>query len=165
MINGKRILAPVNLEQNSADALHFVAGLSAEMPVAATLLYVVRLNISTAERRVYDDLCRENERRLRAMAKLFFEGALPHVCVRIGKPHEEIVAEAQASQSELIVMSSSRAPRQRWWLRPTTVERVVRFAPCLTLVLPRTWKIAPEQYRRAMRSDTRPVQPQCDISG
>jgi K+-transporting ATPase KdpC subunit len=37
-MNGKRILVPVNLEQNSFDGLHFVRGLAGEMPVCATLL-------------------------------------------------------------------------------------------------------------------------------
>jgi nucleotide-binding universal stress UspA family protein len=150
-MNGKRILAPVNLEQNSFDALHFVAGLAGEMAVCATLLYVAELNISAPERRVYDELCRENERRLRSLAKLFFDGEPPYVSVRVGKPHEEILAEAESGQAVLIVMASPKSSRAKWQFRPTTVERVVRKAPCLTLVLPRAWKITPEQYRHAMR--------------
>jgi len=150
-MNGKRILVPLDLEQNSLDGLEFVATLAGEMPVFATLLYVANLNISAPERRVYDELCRENERRLRALAKLFFTGELPQVRVRVGKPHEEILTEAEAGQAELIVMASRKAPREKWRFRPTTVERVVRDAPCLTLVLPRTWKITAEQYRQATR--------------
>jgi nucleotide-binding universal stress UspA family protein len=150
-MNGKRILVPVNLEQNSVDALHFVAGFAGEIPICATLLCVVELNISALERRVYDELCRESERRLRALAKVFFEGEQPHVCVRVGKPHEEILAEAESEQAELIVMASPKSSRRRLQFQSTTLERVVRNASCLTLVLPRTWKITPEQYRQGMR--------------
>ena len=150
-MNGRRILVPVNLDQSAFDALHFVAGLAGEMPVCATLLYVAELNISAPERRVYDELSRENERRLRSLAKLFFDGESPQVCVRLGKPHEEILAEAESGQAELIVMTSPKPSRAKWQIRRTTVERVVRKAPCLTLVLPRAWKTTPEQYRRAMR--------------
>jgi hypothetical protein len=39
-MNGRRILVPVNLEQSTFDALHFVAGLAGELPICATLLYV-----------------------------------------------------------------------------------------------------------------------------
>ena len=148
---GKRILVPVNLEQCSGEALLFVAGLASEMLICATLLYVVELNISAPGRRVYDELCHETEGRVRSLAKLFLDGERPNVLVRVGTPHEEILAEAESEQAELIVMGSPKAPRARWQFRRTTVERVVRKAPCLTLVLPRAWKIAPEQYRRAMR--------------
>jgi nucleotide-binding universal stress UspA family protein len=124
---------------------------------------VANLNVCAPERRVYDELCRENERRLRSLAKLFFNGELPHIGVRVGKPHEEILAEAESGQAELIVMASPKSSRSRWQFRPTTVERVVRHAPCLVLVLPLTWKITPEQYRRTMRAETSFAQPQCDI--
>jgi nucleotide-binding universal stress UspA family protein len=160
---GKRILAPLNLEQSSFDTLEFVAGLAGEMHLCATLLYVVNLNISLLERRVCDDLCRENEQRLKSLAKLSFEGEIPNVCVRVGKPHEEIIAEAELGEAELIVMASPKSRRSKWRLRLTTVEHVVRNAPCLTLVLPRSWKITPQQYRQAMRPETSFAQRQYGI--
>ncbi|MBU6401666.1 MAG: hypothetical protein KGS61_15220, partial [Verrucomicrobia bacterium] len=36
-----------------------------------------------------------------------------------------------------------------------TVARVVRSAPCPTLVLPRRWRVTPEQYRPAALPDVR----------
>jgi len=149
-MNAQRILVPVNLERNSFDGLEFIAGLRGEMPVFATLLYVVNLNVSVMDRRIKEELCRENERRLREVAKAFFKEQLPYLRVRAGKPDAEILAEAIESRCELIVMASSKAPRQKWWFRSTTVERVVRDAPCLTLVLPRDWKITPERYRQTV---------------
>ena len=156
---GKRILVPVDLEQDSFDGIKFVASLASEMPVSATLLHVVNLNINCPDRRVYDDLGLENQQRLRALGKLFFGGQMPEGRVRFGKPHEEILAEAQASQADLIVMGSPKSPRKKWRFRPTTLERVIRAAPCLILALPRVWKITPEQYRQAMcpRFDPGPV--------
>ena len=153
-MKGKRILVPIDLEQNSFDGLEFVAGLAAETPVFATLLYVVNLNVSPMDRRVRDDLCRENEWRLREAAKAFFNNQLPHIRVRLGKPHEEILAEAAEGRAELIVMATPRTTRQKWRFGQTTVERVVRDAPCLTLVLPRIWKITPAQYRQSLRPAT-----------
>jgi nucleotide-binding universal stress UspA family protein len=151
-MNGKRILVPVNLERNSFDSLEFVAALAREMPVCATLLHVVEVNIFALDSRLYDGLCHESERRLRTIAKTFFGNEMPDIQVRVGRPHEQILAETEAAQPELIVLASSKSGRRKWRLLPTTVERVVRNAPCLTLVLPRTWKISPEQFRQAMRS-------------
>ena len=48
-MNGKRILVPVDLENGSHDGLHFIQGLAAELPLCATLLYVVNLNITAAK--------------------------------------------------------------------------------------------------------------------
>ena len=89
---------------------------------------------------------------LKKLARLFF-GNSPSVriSVRVGRPHEEIVAEADAELSELIIMASPEPSRWKRFLGLGTVERVVRNAPCPTLVLPRIWKITPEQYRQAMR--------------
>jgi hypothetical protein len=71
--------------------------------------------------------------------------------VRVGRPHEEILAEADAELSELIIMASPKPACWKRLLGLGTVERVVRNARCPTLVLPRIWKITPEQYRQAMR--------------
>jgi nucleotide-binding universal stress UspA family protein len=148
---GKRILVPVDLEQDSFDGIKFVASLAGERSVCATLLHVVNLNITAPDRRVYEDLRREKQQRLQALAKLFFNGSMPEERVRFGKPHEEILAEAEASQAEMIVMGSPKSARKKWRFRPTTLERVIRAAPCLILALPRVWKITPEAYRQAMR--------------
>jgi len=148
-MTGKRILVPVDLEKKSFDNVAFVAGLGIEMPVSVTLLYVVNLNVSALERRVYDELRKVSEQRLRALASLFFSNGSSSICVRVGRPHEQILAEAEQGQAELIVVASKTSSRRRWQFFPTTVERVVREAPCLTLVLPCSWRITPEQYRQA----------------
>jgi nucleotide-binding universal stress UspA family protein len=157
-MNSKRILIPVNLPKGSFDALQFAQGLANEVPVHVTLLNVVNLNVARLERRIYKEVCAESEAALRKLAKHFF-GNNPsvRVNVRAGKPHEEIIAEAGAELSELIVMASPKPSRWKRFFGLGTVERVVRNAPCPTLVLPRVWKITPEQYRQAMRprSDAR----------
>jgi len=153
-MHAKRILVPVSLQSNDADALRFIEALSRDFLVYATLLHVVNLNIFGLGRRVLDELCREHEQRLRALTKLFFEDCrLPQLRVRLDRPHEEILAEAEAEHAELIVMASPKPSRLKWRLSPATVERVVQNAPCPTLVLPRVWRITPEQYREAMRPE------------
>jgi nucleotide-binding universal stress UspA family protein len=157
-MNSKRILVPVNLPKGSFDELQFAQGLADEVPIHVTLLNVVNLNVVRLERRIYNEACAESEAALKKLAKHFFgDSPSVRVNVRVGRPHEEIIAEAGAELSELIIMASPKPARWKRLLGLGTVERVVRSAPCLTLVLPRIWKITPEQYRQAMRprSDAR----------
>ena len=147
-MNHSDILVPVNLEKPSYEGLEFAARAAAENPVLTTLLYVVELNIFPLDRRVYDEVCLDYQRQLGMLARRFFDSQSPRLRVRIGKPYEEILAEAKESEPELIVMSVHGTPHRRWSFRPTTVERVVRDALCQTLVLSDSWKIKPDLYRR-----------------
>jgi nucleotide-binding universal stress UspA family protein len=147
------------LQKGSFDELQFAQGLADEVPIHLTLLNVVNLNVVRLESRIYSEVCAESEATLKKLAGHFF-GDRPSVRinVRVGRPHEEIVAEAEAELSELIIMAIPKPARWKRLLGLGTVERVVRNARCPTLVLPRIWKITPEQYRQAMRprSDARP---------
>jgi nucleotide-binding universal stress UspA family protein len=151
-MNGKRILVPVNLSKGSFDALQFAQGLADEVPIHVSLLNVVNLNVVRLERRIYNEAGAESEAALKKLAKHFFgDSPSVRVNVRVGRPHEEIIAEAGAELSELIIMAGPKPSRWKRLLGLGTIERVVRNAPCPTLVLPRVWKITPEQYRHAMR--------------
>jgi nucleotide-binding universal stress UspA family protein len=151
-MNGKRILIPVNLLKDSFDELQFAQGLANEVPIHVTLLNVVNLNVVRVESRIYREVCAENEVALKKLAKHFFGDSLSvRVNVRVGRPYEEIIAEADAELSELIIMASPKPACWKRFFGLGTVERVVRTARCPTLVLPRIWKITPEQYRHAMR--------------
>jgi len=134
------ILVPVNLENDSLEGLKYAANAAGELSLHSTLLHVVELNIVPLDRRVYDELCLEYEQKLQKLSNWFPAGQL-RLSVRIGTPHEEILAEARDSEAELIVMSAPRDHRVRWPFRSTTVERVVRDAPCLTLVMSEPRKI------------------------
>lgn len=161
---GKSILVPVDIEEPSCDGLQFVAGLASQIPVYATLLSVVTLNVSPLDRRVYDELCREAEQRLRILADLFLDGQCPRLCVRVGKPHQEILAEAQARHAELIVLAGSKPSRSRWrFASTTTIDRVVREAPCPTLVLPRTPKISPQRYLETLEHAAEAMPPSREV--
>jgi nucleotide-binding universal stress UspA family protein len=154
-MNSKRILVPVNLLKGSFDALQFAQGLADEVPIHVTLLNVVNLNVVMVESRIYNEVCAESEAMLKKLAKHFFgDSPAVRINVRVGRPHEEILAEAGAELSELIIMASPKPSRWKRFLGLGTIERVVRNAPCPTLVLPRVWKITLEQYRQAMRSQS-----------
>jgi nucleotide-binding universal stress UspA family protein len=153
-MQAKHLLVPVDLDKpgDSFDALRFVEGLAGSLALEVTLLHVVPLNIVWGERRVYDELRAESETRLRALARRFFKNPLTlNFHIRLGRPHEEILAEAASTAAELILLSSPKVGRWKLLFGSRTAERVVRAAPCLTLVLPGAWRIVPEQYRQAMR--------------
>ena len=143
------ILVPVNLEKYSREGVDFAATISAQLPVHITLLYVVELNIFPSSCRVYDELCREYHQRLQNIAHCAFNRE-PRLRVRIGKAHEEILAEASDFRSELIVLTVPKTPRPKWRFGLTTIERVVRAAPCLTIALSDSWKINAAHYRRML---------------
>lgn len=148
-MNRSHILVPVNLEKYSREGVDFAATVSAQLPVQITLLYVMELNIFPSTCRVYEELCREYHQRLQNIAHCAFTRE-PRLRVRIGKAHEEILAEAGDSGAELVVMTIPKTPRPKWRLGLTTIERVVRDAPCPTVVLSDSWKINVAQYRRML---------------
>jgi nucleotide-binding universal stress UspA family protein len=154
-MQSKSILVPVDLDkaENSIDSLQFVDGMAGEMSVQVSLLYVANLDVVLPDRRLHENLRVAWERRMEALSRQFLGDCASHCLrVRAGKPYEQIVAEAEESSSELIVLSRPQ-PSRRNWFRSRTAERLVRSAPCLTLILPRVWKISPEQYRGAMRPE------------
>jgi nucleotide-binding universal stress UspA family protein len=149
MTNRSDILAPLNLEKRSLEGVEFAAGIGRELPVRTTLLYVVELNIFPLDRSIYEEVCAEYLERLRSIAACAFD-RLPFLRVRVGRPHEEILTEANECEAELIALAAPKASRLGWPFRRNTVERVVRSAPCLTLVLSDSWKINEADYRRKL---------------
>jgi nucleotide-binding universal stress UspA family protein len=149
----RRILIPVNPERDSASALLFVRGMAAESPLHVTLVHAINLNVMMFDRRVFDELCSASEKLLRGLAEhIFGDARAVDVSVRVGKPHEAIVAEAAKGRADLIVLSKPRAARWKTLFGAGTTEHVVRNAPCPTLVLPRASK--PRKFRDACRRAT-----------
>jgi nucleotide-binding universal stress UspA family protein len=151
-MTGKRILVPLDLLRGKTDPLLYLQQMAVESPLCPTLLYVVELNIETPDRRLYRELGADAESALRKLAHRFFgHEEAARVRVRIGRPDEQILAEARFTQPELIIMSSSKPRRWGQFFRSRTVERVVHLAPCPTLVLPGSWNIAPSAGQPAAR--------------
>jgi nucleotide-binding universal stress UspA family protein len=123
--------------------------MAAESLVTVTLLHVIDLNISPPLPEVNDQLCAESQAALRKLAKLFFgsEQAV-RTTVRIGRPAEQIIAEAKEAEADLIVMCGPESRRMRL-LRRGTTQRVLRSASCPTLVLPHPGKPGGREHGRA----------------
>jgi nucleotide-binding universal stress UspA family protein len=142
----KHILLPLDLMRSPCDALVFARNMAADSPVCVTLLYVLNLNIVSHGCRIHDELCAESEAALRKLAGFFFgTDRATRVVVRVGTPHEEIVAEAKAESADLIILSG---PKRRNWkqlLRLSTTQKVIDASPCPAVVLPRLGKIGPQK--------------------
>lgn len=136
-MNAKRVLIPLDLMTSPSDALVYAREMAVDAPLCVTLLYVLNLNIVAPGRQVYDELCAEGEAALRKLAWLFFgTERAARIVVRVGLPHEQIVAEARSDKSDLIILSS---PKRRSWKRFLglgTTQRIVDASPCPAMVLP-----------------------------
>jgi nucleotide-binding universal stress UspA family protein len=151
-MRNRHILVPLELVRGPADALVAAQQMAAEAPVCVTLLHVIDLNIFPPQPAVNEQLCAESQAALRKLAKLFF-GAEQDVrtIVRIGQPADEIIAEANASEADLIVMCGPKAGRMRLLHRGTT-QRVLRHASGPTLVIPRPGQPVSRETAREHRS-------------
>jgi nucleotide-binding universal stress UspA family protein len=157
-MNSKRVLIPLDLMRSPCDALIFARNMAADQPVSVTLLYVLNLNIVAPGRQIYDELCVESERALQRLAKFFFGAEwAAHVVVRVGAPHEEIVAEAKAESADLIILSG---PERRSWkhlLHSGTTQKIIDASPCPALVLPRIPKKTPPRAAVPLAEDIVPA--------
>jgi nucleotide-binding universal stress UspA family protein len=145
----RRILIPIRLPNSSFDALLFAKAMSEEAPVCLTLLNVVGLNVA-CESRAYDEMCLESENELRKIGENLFGHHDVTVHVRVGKPSDQIAAEAESARADLILLSSPSRPRWKRWLDEGTVKGVIRLARCPTLVLPRVWNAMPQRPNGAV---------------
>lgn len=142
-MKNKRILVPLDLVRGSPDALVFVQNLATESPLCVMLLHVVDVNIAPVRPGIYDELCTEAEAALRRLAKLFFgTDQAARVVVRIGKVSDEIVAEAEAGAADMIVLCGPKSRKRFRFFRHCTTRHVLRRAPCPTVVLPNSEKVA-----------------------
>jgi nucleotide-binding universal stress UspA family protein len=135
-MKSKNVLIPVDLLKSSGASLRTAQELAAHSPLTLTLLYVLDLDAAVGPD-IYRELCLEADAALRRLARHFFgwEQAV-QVLVRTGNPDEEIVAQAQETPADLILLEAPRKRRGNWLRRRTTAEKVIDAAPCPALVIP-----------------------------
>jgi nucleotide-binding universal stress UspA family protein len=133
-MTSQRILLPLDIRKWPVEVFSVVNNLAKDPGVAVTLLHVVMLNLSAPEKRVYEAVGRDAQWHLGHLARgCLRPGVTAHTRVRFGKPAEEILAEAVAGNTDLIVLA---AKPPSFWRRffaplvPRVVERVIREATC-----------------------------------
>lgn len=129
-----KILFPIDLAKCPLDALPLVNGVAGRSQATVVLLHIVTLNIQAPDNRVYSELCREAEWRLKRLADHYVHPMI-ETClrVRVGNPIEEIVAEATEQQASLIVLPVFQSSFWKGLFAPVvsrTTGKLMENAPC-----------------------------------
>ena len=128
----ERILLPVDLTKCPLEPFWFINQLAGDHCVRVILLNVVNLNFMVLESRMEKDLSHLSEQHLQQLSEKFLSPNLSIGCrVRVGKPAQEILAEAKESGVDWILLSSYGGdPVWKRPFHPRIVEKVLRNAPC-----------------------------------
>ena len=130
----ERILLPLDIRKCPLEVFSVVNGLAKYSGATVTLLYAVTLNIAAPEKRVYEELARDARWYLARLARGCLRPDIAAIIrVRVGKPAEEILAEAAAGNADLIILPSY--PTSFWSrllapILPRVAEQVIRRAAC-----------------------------------
>jgi nucleotide-binding universal stress UspA family protein len=133
-MKAERILLPLDIRKCPLEFFSVVNGLASQPGDTVILLHVVTLNIAVPENRVYEELGRDARWYLERLARECLRpGVATNIRVRLGKPAEEILAEAAAGNADLIILSAYPPSFWKQVFGPTLsriVARVIRKAPC-----------------------------------
>ena len=153
-VKPERILVPVDFSDSSARALQYAAKRAAECSGSLIIVHVVPadygwLGIGRDESRDLDrSLQRQAADRLRAFADEHVGDKMAaDLEVRIGQPAEEIIAAANESKCDSIVMSTRGLTGLDRYLIGSVADRVARLAPCPVVLVP-PGKRSPERQRK-----------------
>lgn len=142
----KRILVPVDFSDNARKALELAVRLAAETDATLTLVHVVLSpQVYTSEigmtevgpvfMEVAESLRAAAERNLDEWSREVVPEPMPRTLViRQGYPPDEVVAEAEASGCDLIVMGAHGRRGLRGALLGSNTSRVLRHSPVPVMV-------------------------------
>lgn len=154
--SAEHVLVPVDFSNSSVRALRHAANLAAKSDGFLTIVYVVPadygwLGIGREQGEKFDkSLQRRAAGRLRKLAATNVPELVETLFeVRIGRPAEEIVAAANESKCDLIVMSTRGHTGLDRYFIGSVADRVLRLAPCPVFLM-RPGK--PTRGRKQIRS-------------
>ena len=180
----ERILLPLDITRCPLEVFDLVNGFAKRPEVTVILLHVLNLNILAPENRVYEELGQEAQWHLESLANKHLHpmaSAITHV--RVGKPAEEILAEAKAQSVELIILPTYGPS---FWNRlkglwtnvcippvSTLAERVIREAMCGVFVVlaktrlncERAWGRPVKNRKAQSMVPSRPISPAYESPG
>jgi len=132
-----RVLIPVDLTKCPLETFSYVNEFAPHHRVNITLLHVVNLCAAVPDNRAFNVLSQDARTHLERLAERFLDPRLPvRLRVRVGKPAEEILAEAKEANVDLILLTSYGGCS--FWkrpFRPRIVEKVLRASPCNATLL------------------------------
>ena len=142
----ERLLVPIDIVKCPIEVFDLVNGFAKRPEVTVVLLHVVTVNVAAPENRVYEELGREAHWHLEKLARKFLHplaSTLTHV--RAGDPADQILAEAEAESTDLILLPTygpSFWNRVRALWKPGAgsivsrlAEKVIRAAKCGVFII------------------------------
>ena len=143
----RRILLPIDIAKCPLEVFAYVNKFADDSLTTITLLHVVRAMAPGTKG--LEGNAPAVEKHLERLARKFIRSrAAPRLCVRVGEPAEEILAEARQSQADLIVLTSYKDLSV--WNRPFQpgiIGKVLSAEPCAISVLRvRTYFNCQEQW-------------------
>jgi nucleotide-binding universal stress UspA family protein len=142
MIN--RILVPIDFSMHSKNALKFAIPMAEQVGAELRLVYVVEPTVYPADLGfgqvvlpgVEDELREKGSEELKELIREEIKGRVKaSSTVRTGRPHQEILHEAEERNVDLIIVATHGHTGVEHMLFGSTAERIVRNAHCPVLTI------------------------------
>lgn len=135
----KRILAPVDFDQSSLDALAMAANLARQNDATVYVLHIVPVDMDVTGMPQYVDLIKRQEsidrEKLNAIAKQQLALVKFEILDEMGPPAEVIAEVAAKLPADLIVMVTHGRRGLARLVEGSIAEKVLRLAPCPVLAV------------------------------
>ena len=140
----QHILVPIDFSEHSKNALKYAIPYAVQFNARLDLLYVVEPTIYPADfsfgqvgfPNIEEELRKRGSEELNALVRNEIRGRVPaEAAVRTGKPFYEINEFARENNVDLIIIATHGHTGVEHILFGSTVEKVVRKAPCPVLVV------------------------------
>ena len=133
----KRILSPVDFEDNSLAAMEVAAQIARQNDGIVLLFHVVPMMIAPTSMPVYVDIYKGQEEtareKLGQIAAKRLQGVKHEILTRVGEPAGTIIKTSRESAADLIVMATHGRRGFSRVLLGSIAEMVLREAPCPVL--------------------------------
>lgn len=154
-VKPQRLLVPIDFSTSAEDALRYAAELAAQSGGSLIILHVVPvdygwLGIGREQSQNLDQtLQRQAADRLRALADVHVLKDLPvDIEIRVGQPAEQIIAAANESKCDAIVLSTHGLTGLDRYLIGSVADRVARLASCPIFLIPAAKRSLPREQKR-----------------
>ena len=143
----RHILVPIDFSEHSKNALKYAIPYAVQFNARLDLLYVVEPTIYPADfsfgqvgfPNIEEELRKRGSEELNTLVRNEIKGRVPaEAAVRTGKPFYEINEYALEKKVDLIIIATHGHTGVEHILFGSTVEKVVRKAPCPVLVVRNT---------------------------
>ena len=135
----RRILNPVDFEENSIRAVEVAAGFARQNDGTVVLLYVVPTSVQPAELPTYVEAYRAEEsvarEKLQQIARKYLRGVEYELVTQLGSPATAILRAATTLSADVIVMATHGRTGFSRAFFGSIAEDVLREAPCPVLTV------------------------------